>query len=66
MIYHEKYKKLKKYLKIGNKKVAEITGHTAASVGTTTQPKHKFPRWLKFAIWVHEQHLKEKNGFNEN
>ena len=55
MTGHQRYKQLKKDLKLTNKKVAKIVGITADSVKTVTQPNRELPGWLKFAIWVHEQ-----------
>ena len=56
--WHERYKAMKKILKITNSDIAKITGNTPDSIKTITQPariKEDCPGWLKFAIVVFEE-----------
>ena len=53
--WHERYKAMKSALKLTNTDIAEITGNTADSVKSTTQPNKDLPRWLKLAIVVYEK-----------
>ena len=55
MNWNQRYKRLKAGLKLTNKDVAEITGHTPNSIKTVTQPNKDFPRALKLAIVVYER-----------
>lgn len=55
MSWHKRYKKMKSALKFTNADIAEITGNTADSIKTTTQPSKEIPRWLKLAIVVYEK-----------
>lgn len=54
--WHKRFRRYKKTLNRDNADIAEITGHTASSVKTLTQPKKKFPRWLKLVIVDFEKH----------
>ena len=53
--YPEKYKEMKRSLKITNKDVAKITGNTERSISELTRPSGNFPRNLRLAIWVWEK-----------
>lgn len=55
MNWHDRYKAMKKGLKLTNRDIAKITGNTTDSIKSTTQPNKPFPRNLKFAIWVFER-----------
>ena len=55
MNWHERYKAMKKELGLTNSDIAEITGNSADSVKSVTQPNKEIPRWLKLAIVVHER-----------
>ncbi len=59
MNWHERYKAMKKGLKLNNRDIAEITGNTYDSIKSTTQPNKDIPRWLRLAIVVYER-------YNEN
>jgi len=59
MNWHERYKTMKKGLKLTNRDIAEITGNTYDSIKSTTQPNKDIPRWLRLAIVVYER-------YNEN
>ena len=50
---------MKKELGLTNSDIAEITGNSADSVKSVTQPKNEIPRWLKLAIVVHERWKKK-------
>jgi hypothetical protein len=52
---YNKYNDLKDDLGITNKDVSKITGNTEDSVRTMTQYSSAFPRWLKFALYVHRE-----------
>lgn len=60
MNWHERYKKMKKELGLTNSDIAEITGNSADSVKSVTQPNKEIPRWLKLAIVVHERWEKKR------
>ncbi len=53
--WHSRYKAMKKGMGLTNTDIAEITGNTAESIATTTQPNGKFPRWAKLAIVIYER-----------
>ena len=53
--WHERFKKMKKEFGLTNFDIAEITGNTADSIKTVTQPNKEIPRWLKLAIVVYER-----------
>lgn len=55
MNWHERFKAMKKDLRLTNSDIAEITGNSADSVKSVTQPNKEIPRWLKLAIVVHER-----------
>jgi len=52
---YNKYNDLKDDLGITNKDVSKITGNTEDSIRTMTQYSAMFPRWLKFALYVHRE-----------
>ncbi len=52
---YNKYNDLKEDLGITNKDVSKITGNTEDSVRALTQYSSTFPRWLKFALYVHRE-----------
>ena len=52
---YNKYNDLKEDLGITNKDVSKITGNTEDSIRTVTQYNSMFPRWLKFALYVHRE-----------
>lgn len=54
MNWHERYRAMKSALKLTNADIAEITGNSADSVKSVTQPNKDLPRWLKLAIVVYE------------
>jgi len=53
--WHERFKVMKKDLGLTNSDIAEITGNSADSVKSVTQPNKKIPRWLKLAIVIYER-----------
>ena len=55
MNWHERYKAMKSGLDLTNSDIAEITGNSADSVKSVTQPNKEIPRWLKLAIVVYER-----------
>lgn len=56
MTWLDRYKRLKKAYKLTDVSVAEITGHTAASVNASvSQTAKEFPRWLRLAIVLYER-----------
>lgn len=55
MNWHNRYKEMKSGLGLTNSDIAEITGNSADSVKSVTQPNKELPRWLKLAIVVYEQ-----------
>lgn len=57
--WHERFKAMKKELGLTNSDIAKITGNTADSIKSSTQPNKEIPRWLKLAIWVHERWKKK-------
>jgi len=57
MTWHERYKEMKSALGYTNADIAEITGNTADSIKSSTQPNNEIPRWLKLAIVVYESTL---------
>ncbi len=48
---------MKKVLGYTNSDIAEITGNTADSIKSSTQPNKEMPRWLKLAIVIYEKTL---------
>lgn len=54
--WHKRFRIMKIRYNLDNYKIAEITGNTYESVRTTTQPNKSFPRNLKLAVWLSEQH----------
>lgn len=53
--WHERYKEMKSGLGLTNSDIAQITGNSADSVKSVTQPNKQIPRWLKLAIVVYER-----------
>ena len=53
--WHDRYKAMKSGLGLTNSDIAEITGNSADSVKSVTQPNKEIPRWLKLAIVVYER-----------
>ena len=56
--WHNRFKAMKKGLKLTNLDIAEITGNTYDSIKSTTQPNKDTPRWLRLAIVVYERYNK--------
>ena len=61
MKWHNRFKAMKSGLGLTNSDIADITGNSADSVKSVTQPNKEIPRWLKLAIVVYEQ-LREQNN----
>ena len=61
MNWHDRYKAMKKGLKLTNDQIGKIIGNTGDSVKSVTQPNKPLPRWLKLAIVVYEFKELEKN-----
>ena len=61
MSWHNRYKAMKSALGLTNSDIADITGNSADSVKSVTQPNKELPRWLKLAIVVYER-LSEQNN----
>ena len=61
MNWHKRYKEMKSGLGFTNSDIADITGNSADSVKSVTQPNKEIPRWLKLAIVVYER-LSEQNN----
>ena len=55
MEWHDRYKAMKSELGLTNFDIADITGNSADSVKSVTQPNKDIPRWLKLAIVVYER-----------
>jgi hypothetical protein len=55
MNWHERFKAMKSGLELTNSDIAEITGNSADSVKSVTQPNKDIPRWLRLAIVVYER-----------
>ncbi len=55
MNWHNRYKAMKSGLELTNSDIANITGNSADSVKSVTQPNKDIPRWLKLAIVVFER-----------
>ena len=55
MNWHERFKAMKSGLGLTNSDIAEITGNSADSIKSVTQPNKEIPRWLKLAIVVYER-----------
>jgi len=55
MTWHERYKEMKSGLGLTNSDIADVTGNSADSVKSVTQPNKEIPRWLKLAIVVYER-----------
>lgn len=53
--WHVRFKEMKSGLGLTNSDIAEITGNSADSVKSVTQPNKEIPRWLKLAIVVYER-----------
>ncbi|PWJ52974.1 hypothetical protein CLV98_1293 [Dyadobacter jejuensis] len=54
MDWHQRFKEMKDGLGYTNANLAEITGNTADSIKSSTQPNNELPRWLKLAIVIYE------------
>ena len=54
MNWHQRFKKMKEGLDYTNSDIAKITGNTADSIKSSTQPNKELPRWLKLAIVIYE------------
>ena len=63
MNWNKRYKEMKSALKITNADIAIITGHTADSIKSITQPNAEFPRSLRLAVVVFES---MQNDSSEN
>jgi len=48
---------MKSGLGLTNSDIADITGNSADSIKSVTQPNKEIPRWLKLAIVVYERKL---------
>lgn len=59
--WHKRFKAMKLELGLTNSDIADITGNSADSVKSVTQPNKEIPRWLKLAIVVYER-LSEQNN----
>jgi len=55
MNWHDRFKAMKTGLKLTNSDIADITGNSADSVKSVTQPNKEIPRWLKLAIVIYER-----------
>ena len=64
MNYHKEYKAMKKELKITNADVAVITGHTTGTVKHATREGGEFPRWLKLAVLLHKNLIRNQLSKN--
>lgn len=54
MNWHQRFKEMKNGLGYTNSDLARITGNTADSIKSSTQPNKEIPRWLRLAIVVYE------------
>lgn len=61
MTWHNRYKAMKSGLRLTNSDIADITGNSADSVKSVTQPNKELPRWIKLAIVIYER-LSEQNN----
>lgn len=61
MNWHNRYKAMKSGLGLTNSDIADITGNSADSVKSVTQPNKEIPRWLKLTIVIYER-LSEQNN----
>lgn len=61
MNWHNRFKAMKSGLGLTNSDIADITGNSADSVKSVTQPNKEIPRWLKLAIVIYER-LSEQNN----
>lgn len=61
MNWHNRFKEMKSGLGLTNFDIAEITGNSADSIKSVTQPNKEIPRWLKLAIVIYER-LSEQNN----
>lgn len=55
MNWHKRFKAMKSGLGLTNSDIADITGNSADSVKSVTQPNKEIPRWLKLAIVIYER-----------
>ena len=61
MNWHKRYKAMKSGLGLTNSDISDITGNSADSVKSVTQPNKEIPRWLKLSIVVYERLIKQNN-----
>ena len=61
MDWHNRFKAMKSGLGLTNSDIANITGNSADSVKSVTQPNKEIPRWLKLSIVVYERLSKQNN-----
>jgi len=54
MDWHQRFKEMKDGLGYTNSDIAMITGNTADSIKSSTQPNKELPRWLRLAIVIYE------------
>ncbi len=54
MNWHQRFKEMKEGLDYTNSDIAIITGNTADSIKSSTQPNKELPRWLKLSIVIYE------------
>jgi hypothetical protein len=54
MNWHQRFKEMKDGLGYTNSDIAVITGNTADSIKSSTQPNKDLPRWLRLAIVIYE------------
>lgn len=55
MNWHNRFKEMKSGLRLTNSDIAEITGNSADSIKSVTQPNKQIPRWLRLAIVIYER-----------
>jgi hypothetical protein len=57
--WHKRFKAMKSELGLTNSDIAKITGNSADSVKSVTQPNKPIPRWLKLSIVIFERMSKQ-------
>ena len=62
MNWHQRFKEMKDGLGYTNSDIANITGNTADSIKSSTQPNKDLPRWLKLAIVIYENTLSKSDA----
>jgi len=55
MNWHNRFKSMKSGLGLTNSDIAKITGNSADSIKSVTQPNKELPRWLKLSIVIYER-----------